>query len=790
MTSRSVRVGIAVIAVSSWLVSCDSTEPDSPELPRYEVVATVSEMVDPAVGATLTLGGATLEVPAGALAEPAEITLAETTYPLQAGAHEPLASAGQIPLSSSAFLVSSDREVALAGPLYLDLPVEDARLPEGASLSDVNVTAYSYGYLHPQGRAESVGDGTVRAPITIPRLLAGPPVGGPPRGEGVSFFSLSVATLAGHLGPLAAGTTALAVFFQPVMATLEDAPTYDEVSTEHFTVNYRDGVTEAEAMEIATELERAHAYFVGELLYSLPNLGSYFTRYQFYVADLDSWRQFLSGESARGPDGGTWAGSIVWGGSSYVNATKTQPERISTAMHEYFHAVQWGATNRLAPNSLATTLDPQGLWLIEGSATAMAGRMIRGGGTAPARDISQTGSIERETSIFDPTGHHPAPDVAQDFFVFLERRLGDATFYREMIEHVTDDGPGGTVEPSVVAVDDVLLARSGDTSGLSAAWTDFMREFLWNAPGDYGGVTPETTDLGVRSDGSEQTNEITLPPLSYTVQDFLIPRYADDTPEAEQRSTLQLDITVSGDSVLQVDVQVGTPGGTPMQVEIPRAGETLTVILPDVRGTDFTHVWVTSTNPLLANDDVVRVHVRATLEHAEDTPLPAYPTAPPDVPACPPSIALPEIPDASMPGEVREPAGAWALVPEPENEPVLAPTRPENYFWQVCSYASPTGVVRDLRFQRYWQPYDVTLYEISGGTVPDLGLGATPCTSDPALNHGSGRVARISGTHLVVVTEGYTSPLLGCIGCPFEDAFRAAHDAHIRQLEAFAVSCP
>ncbi|MCB9594658.1 MAG: hypothetical protein H6719_18205 [Sandaracinaceae bacterium] len=700
MSARYARLGFVALTAAALLASCEPSAPEDfvLDLPRYEVIGSVSELVDPATGAVLTIGGATLEIPPGSLGGPAEISLIETTYPLQRDAHDTLSSAGQVPLSDSAFLISSDREVALTSALYLDLPVDAARLPAGATLEEAMITAYAYGYLHPQGRAASVGDGTVRVPITVASLPEGPPIGAPPRGEGVSFFALNVSTLVANAGPIAVGTIALGAFFQPIMATIEGGPGYQTVSTTSFDVHYRDGVTEAEALELGAELERARAFYVDELGFSLPNVGSYFTRYDFYVADLDSWREYLPERfRSRAPDGGTWAGSALWGGSSYLNATRTQPERISTAMHEYFHAVQWGATHRFAPNSLAGWLDPEGLWLIEGSATAMAGRLHWAAGSGPSRDPSQTGAIHRGRSIFDPNGHDPAPDVTQDFFVFLEQRLGDATFYREMLEAVTDDSGTGGIEPSVVAVDDVLLARSGGASGLSAAWTDFVRELLWTAPEAYGGVDPEPEVRGVRGDGAWRTDEVTLPPLSYEVQELRLARYADDAPLASQASDLEVEVTVTGDSVLQVDLQVGVPGGTPQHVDVPGAGAPATVVLPRVRDTDFATVWVTSTNPFLGNEDVVHVSVRARV--VPGAPLMPLPDAPPAIPTCPASI------DRPFMGAVE------TYVLRAQEGPFLSTLR---RYRVDCDYHLLDDADRTISTAYYymrWQPFEPTVYD-------------------------------------------------------------------------------
>jgi len=113
---RSAWIVAAVLALAG---GCgDASEVDrrltAPAFRGVAEVDAVEQLVDPATGATLSLGGARLVVPPGALAEPAVLRLIHTTNPALEMPSDDGALGGHVPLFDAGFAIASDRRVHAA----------------------------------------------------------------------------------------------------------------------------------------------------------------------------------------------------------------------------------------------------------------------------------------------------------------------------------------------------------------------------------------------------------------------------------------------------------------------------------------------------------------------------------------------------------------------------------------------------------------------------------------------------------------------------------------------------
>ncbi|MCZ7685266.1 MAG: hypothetical protein M5U28_43420 [Sandaracinaceae bacterium] len=206
-------------------------------------------------------------------------------------------------------------------------------------------------------------------------------------------------------------------------------------------------------------------------------------------------------------------------------------------------------------------------------------------------------------------------DFTQDFFVFLERRLGgDAGFYAEVFESLEDESPSAPIEPSVDALDEVLAAR-GD--GLRTAWRDWVRDFVFDAPSDYG-MTPAPFNSGAVRGQREET--VVLPPLSYQVHDY-----------RTSTSTLQVTARIDGPSHVLIQILVrGYADGPVEELAVNAPGEDFTLELTDLP--DDALPRIAFANPYLGTADEVTVHL--TLSDGVETLYEVLERI------CPPTLAL------------------------------------------------------------------------------------------------------------------------------------------------------
>lgn len=519
--------------------------PPAPTFRSLDITGQVQEMVDPAVGATITLGGARLEIPPGALAGPAEITLIQMTNPAASLRVDDGGLDGQTFLWDSTYTFISNRQVDLNGPIFLDLPFDPSRLPPGMSASQGSISAVTGGYVVVQGEETSASDTHLRMTIDAPFLPSGPSFSGGARPFGsVPFVIL-------NSGLLAAGAT-----LQGWIATIDDVRSvarYQVLLTEHFRIRYRaTGMERAQA--VADLLEDSYAYFVDELGFGLPNRVNLDGLYTIYLDDFASH----SFGSLGFPDGMTLPGSVLVEGASYINVAdgKLTETYGSVAVHEYFHQLQYGALSRIAPNVLGNAADLQSGWLFEGTAALMAGRMT-GGNLGPRIDRSLQEHASPRWSIFAiPRAVDPPNDAAQELFFYIERELGTTEHYRSMFELLGTDLPfAGEREPSVSAVEEVLRARGSSLGEMYAAW---VRDYLFDRPSDYGTEPPPEVPAPLDVTGARPVQvRLTLPALSYDHRVYTVPE-TTDTTEDDAPTDVEIAVTVTSgdpdDAVIYVEL--------------------------------------------------------------------------------------------------------------------------------------------------------------------------------------------------------------------------------------------
>lgn len=557
----------------------------------------------PELGGVVELAGARLEVPPGSLVDGATLGLAQVTVPHDVlPSHDP-ARAGQIILADFAFAITVAAPVALAGPIFVDLPLDAARIPEGRSIADAHASALFGGQLVVQQDPESVDDEHVRMRFE-PAFL--PPLEGSPRASGIAFTVLVSALQIGGAALLASPHV------QPLVASMDDVRSiwaYSVHQTEHFHIRYRGDVTDADLRAVGDALEAAHALLYDELGFRFPDPRPFMRRYVVYLDDLRE--HFWLPDPP--PDGVTYPGNSLLSGASYVTTHIARDTWPRVAVHEYAHALQWGSTTRVSPSSWATFLDPESVWLFEGHAVATSGRIMAGG--IPARQPGTDDQhIPQGFPVYAPPEGVPT-DFTQDFFVFLEQRLGgDAGFYAEVFESLEDESPSAPIEPSVDALDEVLAAR-GD--GLRTAWRDWVRDFVFDAPSDYG-MTPAPFNSGAVRGQREET--VVLPPLSYQVHDY-----------RTSTSTLQVTARIDGPSHVLIQILVrGYADGPVEELAVNAPGEDFTLELTDLP--DDALPRIAFANPYLGTADEVTVHL--TLSDGVETLYEVLERI------CPPTLAL------------------------------------------------------------------------------------------------------------------------------------------------------
>jgi len=517
---------------------------------EYGTVTQVgSQVVDSQNGGTVGVGGALLTVGPDVLSESAELSLYAISVPtrdLDAGDG---AYGGQTLLSDSSYVIGVDRDVTLNGPITLTLPIDTARLPATVSLDQLHVSALNGGFVIPQGTPDSfdAAAGTLTFSFTPQSLLkdfSHQAIVDPPLAAGFSFLAIATAKLTAIAG------VAASLLLNPVLATIDDLQSdgYTTYETTHFNITYRGShVSASHVQAMGSALEDAYYLFVSDMQFSLPNLVDLDGQYTVYLDDFkkDKWFDTIGATSA---DGLTLPGSSLFEGACYVNNAKPSDKWTTTAVHEYFHALQYGALLSLTPNFLHTAIYKESGWLFEGSATVLSGRVVNGNCVAPARDTQLGTHLGQGQSLFDPE-QIPAPDVAQDFFYYLEKVYGNTDFYRPMFENLGME-LGSSMPTSVAAADKV--ARESDPGGaasLADDWYRFVKDMAIDNSAEYG-----TINAGTRKKLNGTVTSVTrsqkLPPLSYYILDVDVEKLDDSQPAYNQPQNVQLKIALTSSGYL------------------------------------------------------------------------------------------------------------------------------------------------------------------------------------------------------------------------------------------------
>lgn len=537
---------------TSNLVGVQSTnnESTSPEIRFLEtaIVAQETALMSRASGGQVSLGGATLSIAPGALSQDASIGLAIVDHQRGELSQADGASLNQIPLSPNAYLISTNRAVDIAGAITLTIPFNEQLIPANVSVSDINISSWVGGYVIPQGKPDTVDmvNNTVTLALDVPRL-------------NTNFdHHRAFDAPRGSLFFLAAGTViATNQLLNPIFASLDDINASNTGLTRYRTftqsgspilIYYNtDLVSAATASNVHTSVVRAHNLYVNNMDFALPNLLNLDGKYALVLDDLSAHRLLPRDKNGNPPDGITLPGSLLFEGASYINAKTLDAANLnSTAVHEYFHAVTFGVlSSPFISNLLDSRVNSRSGWLFEGAATAMAGRLSNGGGVSPARD-SNLGALGQEKSLFDPA-QSPAPDVAQDFFYFLERRLGNVQFYKPVFSGLTATSLLGVRERGVESLDQQLRVFSENQDGLGLHWQWFIEDFRINNRHLY--TTPNAKHILVASPKQERKKSINLPPLSYTTVQVTIPALELDASGREipgQKKDLKLTLDSRG----------------------------------------------------------------------------------------------------------------------------------------------------------------------------------------------------------------------------------------------------
>ena len=177
---------------------------------------------------------------------------------------------------------------------------------------------------------------------------------GIPQAAGILFLAI-----AASIARMATAVGAVAPNVQAIGATLDEAQpewAHDAMETPHFLIRYQRGAVDAAAVQpVADALERAHALYVEELGFALPNAWNPDGRYRVYI---DNFNLYTWPTMKATADGVSLPGSTVLEGASYVNNIKDPAIWPITAAHEYFHAVTWGQVGQWTPNSLTCCQSP------------------------------------------------------------------------------------------------------------------------------------------------------------------------------------------------------------------------------------------------------------------------------------------------------------------------------------------------------------------------------------------------------------------------------------------------
>ena len=593
--------------------SAEESTVKAPDFGAAVLQSQSSRVIDADLGGTVEHDGARLIIPPDCLDESATITLATTTLPSQALPDDDGALLGRKALSDRGFVIMSDKDLSLSEPLVLHLPVNPDLIPGGTPLSDIELSTDIGGFLIPQGSVDEVNLAEGYVAITLdPDLLSAQSNNqliGYPQALSTPFLVI--------VGLLA--TTPLTL--NPIIATLDDINLlrFTTRRTTHFTVHYRaDLMSEGQVSILLGYLERSYLFFVEELGFALPNRWNGDDRYTVVFDDLNEHVLLKVVKGGDIPDGFTLPGSSLFEGASYVNILQPADEVITTAIHEYFHAVQYGAlTNIFTANFANKKLNSQSQWLFEGSANIMSGRIFYGSVTNASRDTSLQHRLKPGLSLFEPSqdSADPAEDVAQDFFFFIEKQLGNIDFYRPAFASIAPN-PLDSRERAVRALDEVLKQLTSGTWDMSTGWKAFVPDYLIDNPSQYATLKIAESVI-LNPNGSRFSTSIYLPPLSYWVLEIGIPKLEKDSngiilPNQLKELEIETSLSSSGGSVNIELVDTLSPDHS-LRESVADASIPKTHSYPGYRGEGRKNLFVVISNSAVGTTVDATLNVSARL---------------------------------------------------------------------------------------------------------------------------------------------------------------------------------
>jgi len=522
------------------------------------LIQSKSEFIGAQSGGSIQVNEATLVITPGSLDANTEISLFEVSIPSKNVTTEDGAMAGQILLTESAYVVGTDRDVVITSPVKLTFKLNPSRLPEQLNPENLHLSTLIGGMIIPQGNPSSYDATTASVfisvdPIKLQKNFNHQLIYNPPLGAGIPFaFILDKILLVGT------GAAIVSSVWNPILVTIDDSFSpfiFDTYNSDHFNVTYRgDHVTLERVFVIADALESAYQLFVTQMKFELPNLVNLDSQYTVFIDDFRN-HKYLGLTGGTDADGFTLPGSSLFEGASYVNNRKPPTNWPSTAVHEYFHALQFGVISTFVPNLFHRTFYLESSWLFEGSATALSGRVVGGDRIKPARDSTLGLHLIQGKSLYDAE-QIPAPDVAQDFFYFLEKSFDHIDFYLDMFESLTEKG-SSNIPSSITAADEVI--RSSDPTGedhIGIAWSEFVKDISIDHPAEYGGNIMAASIETLNDDGVEKKFSRNMAPLSYHIVDYNVTPFKKDVPIPIQPQDVALNISLKATEFMTADVFV------------------------------------------------------------------------------------------------------------------------------------------------------------------------------------------------------------------------------------------
>lgn len=514
------------------------------------VLSESMKVIDPNIGGTIELDGATLVIPPNALLEEATIGLIKTTLPALSVPSENLALRGYKLSSYDGFALISDKILQLSSPLKLNLPINSELASEKSTEQQFELVTDFGGVIIPQGLNGIANNDNTAVEFTLasnntqtvtlsqqPTEIMGMPI----QRSIPIFFALGIGW---NIHPL------VAAYFEPLG--------HNGYVTPHFRLLFPEDSLPDTVDPVV--LERARSHLVDDLGFQLPNYFNFDDRYTVVYDEFS------------GADGFTMPGSSLFEGASWVTPGRSKAQTSATAVHEYAHAVQYGVTPWLTLTTTEAALHPESVWLFEGSAVSLAGRILSDDISSASLDRTLTSRINMGMSLYDPEQgtsrddplQPPATDVTRDLFYYVERLLGHNRFHKKIFERLGSTSDGVIINRSVSAFDSVLREESDGQYTIQTVWEQFVQDYWIN---NFGGYTDfnSFTKLALESEYG-LFDRYDLPALSFQVIELVVPRLSKDdlgntVPGQSKDVLIRTQPTQAGGEILVhvVGPQLSTP---------------------------------------------------------------------------------------------------------------------------------------------------------------------------------------------------------------------------------------